>query len=226
MLAAQATSIVLLFLCVNRKKLKCCHLIGAFAAVVIIYILTHGRTSLILGSGAVILIAFHKRRDLNRMIFAVLPWTYVVIIVTLAICMVIYSSFETPFADFLNDTLFNGRIGLAYRSLLAYPVTIFGKTIDTSVWNQWQYFSLDNGQVLILLEYGIAGFLCYFWIIQKILFQIKKEKEAVFAIIMIVFLIWSMYEATMYFIGKNFALLFLGTVEQDKENSLKRVKKI
>ena len=113
----------------------------------------------------------------------------------------------------LNDTLFNGRIGLAYRSLIVYPITLFGKQIDTSIWNQWQYFSLDNGQVMILLEYGCIGFLAYFWIIQKCLKHIKREREIIFAITIFVFLIWSMYEGTMYFLGKNFALLFLGTTE-------------
>ena len=97
--------------------------------------------------------------------------------------------------------------------MVVYPITLFGKGIDTSIWNQWQYYSLDNGQVMVLLEYGIAGFICYFVIIQKTLNQIKKENEIVFAIVISIFLIWSMYEGTMYFIGKNFALLFLGKIQ-------------
>ena len=142
--------------------------------------------------------------------------------------MTVYSkNGETAIVKILNDGLFNGRIGLAYTSLLVYPITLFGKQIDTGIWNQWQYYSLDNGQVMILLEYGIAGFLCYFWTVQKTLNQIKKEKETVFAIVMIVFLAWSMYEGTMYFIGKNFALLFLGTIEfresSDVKNEVKTI---
>ena len=64
---------------------------------------------------------------------------------------------------------------------------------------------------MILLEYGVIGFLAYFVLIQKTLKTLCKEKEIILAITMIIFLIWSMYEGTMYFIGKNFALLFIGT---------------
>lgn len=214
MLAAQATSIVLLFLCVNRNRLKKEYFVGAYCSIILIYFFARGRTSLLLGIGAITLIALRKKNWIKKMVLTVLPGVYIFVVMVLLVCMAVYSKYgETAIAKILNDGLFNGRIGLAYRSLLAYPITLFGKPIDPSIWNQWQYYSLDNGQVMILLEYGIAGFLCYFWTIQKALNQIKKEKEVVFAIIMIVFLVWSMYEGTMYFIGKNFALLFLGTIE-------------
>ena len=127
--------------------------------------------------------------------------------------MLFYTGYQniSTMADFINDVLFNGRIGLAYMSLLVYPITLFGKALDYSIWNEYQYFALDNGQVMLLLQFGIVGFLAYFYTIQKTLIRIKKEKEVVFGIVMSVFLIWSMYEGTMYFIGKNFALLFIGT---------------
>ena len=53
-----------------------------------------------------------------------------------------------------------------------------------------------------------------------------EPKEFVFAIVIIVFLIWSMYEGTMYFIGKNFALLFLGTIEFRENSDMKKEVKI
>lgn len=72
---------------------------------------------------------------------------------------------------------------------MVYPITIFGKAIDTSIWNQYQYYSLDNGQVMVLLEYGIVGFLTYFYIIQTILKEVKKKEEVVWGITIIVFII-------------------------------------
>ena len=226
MLAAQATSIVLLFLCINRNRLKKIYFEVAYFSIVLIYFFAHGRTSLLLGMAAVTLIALRKKNWVSKMVLTVLPGVYIFVVVVLIACMAAYSkNGETAIVKILNDGLFNGRIGLAYRSLLVYPITLFGKPIDTSIWNQWQYYSLDNGQVMILLEYGIAGFICYFWTIQKTLHQIKKE--IVFAIVGIVFLVWSMYEGTMYFIGKNFALLFLGTIEfrenSDVKNEVKTI---
>lgn len=212
MLAAQATSIVFLYLCINRENVKKRNIVAALIMLAIIFYFSQGRTSLLLGGLAVILIAIKDQRWLNKIILKILPWVYLGVFIILISCMAAYAVLgeNAGIVKVINDSFFNGRIGLAYRSLLAYPITLFGKTIDTSIWNQWQYYSLDNGQVMILLEYGVVGFFAYFWIIQKTLKKIKDEKEIVFAIVIIVFLIWSMYEGTMYFIGKNFALLFLG----------------
>lgn len=212
MLAAQATSIVFLYLCINRENVKKSNIVAALIMLAIIFYFSQGRTSLLLGGLAVILIAIKDKKWLNKIILKILPWVYLGVFIILISCMAAYAVLgeNAGIVKVINDSFFNGRIGLAYRSLLAYPITLFGKTIDTSIWNQWQYYSLDNGQVMILLEYGVVGFFAYFWIIQKTLKKIKDEKEIVFAIVIIVFLIWSMYEGTMYFIGKNFALLFLG----------------
>lgn len=228
MLAAQATSIVLLFLCVNRNKIKKRYLVGAYFFIILIYFFAQGRTALLLGTIAVTLIALRNEKWVNKMVLTALPGVYIFVIAVLIACMAVYSkNGESAIVKTLNDRLFNGRMGLAYTSLLVYPITLFGKLIDTSIWNQWQYYALDNGQVMVLLEYGIIGFLCYFWTVQKTLNQIKKEKEVVLAIVMIAFLIWSMYEGTMYFIGKNFALLFLGTIEfsegSDEEKEVKTI---
>lgn len=224
MLAAQATSIVFLFLCVNRNKLKRYHILMAIFILVLIFFFSQGRTSMLLGVGTVILITLRKKKWVNKFVFMILPWMYVIVLAALVGCMFTYGKWggESTIAKILNDSLFNGRIGLAYRSLLVYPITLFGKPLDVSIWNKWQYYSLDNGQVMILLEYGIAGFVGYFWVIQKTLNQIKREKETVFAILMIAFMVWSMYEGTMYFLGKNFTLLFLGTVGLNKIATTKK----
>lgn len=224
MLAAQATSIILLFLCVNRKKLKKRYILGALITIIINFFFSRGRTSLLLGLMAVVMIAIRKKRWLNKVQSVVLPWMYIIVFLILISFMAAYAKWgeQAPIVKILNDSLFNGRIGLAYRSLLVYPITLFGKPLDTSIWNEWQYYSLDNGQIMVLLEYGIIGFAGYFWVIQKTLSYIKQEKETVFAIVMIVFLIWSMYEGTMYFIGKNFAFLFLGTIDLNKVSNTKK----
>lgn len=212
MLAAQGTSIVFLYLCVNRDKLKWKHYFLSFLSVLILFVCSRGRTSLLLGMIAIILIAISKNEFIRKAILGILPWMYIIVIICLIGCMVAYAKLgqNAAVVKFLNDSLFNGRIGLAYRSLLVYPITSFGKVIDTSIWNEYQYYSLDNGQVMVLLEYGICGFLAYFFVIQQTLKKLKVEHEVVLGIVMISLLIWSMYEGTMYFIGKNFALLFLG----------------
>lgn len=213
MLAAQGTSIVLLYLCVNRNKLKIKHYIISIVCTIMLFICSKGRISLFLGLISVIMIAFTNNKYFKKKVLDFLPFVYLIVCIFIILCMVFYSrDYGTSrLTAFINDGLFNGRIGLAYRSLMVYPITLFGKAIDLSIWNQYQYFALDNGQAMILLEFGICGFLVYFYIIQTTLNVIKREKEIIFGIVLSVFLIWSMYEGTMYFIGKNFALLFLGT---------------
>lgn len=225
MLAAQATSIILLYLCVNRNHLRRKHIVSAYLFLILFYAVSQGRTSLLLGLLAVTFITVHKNPKVQRIIMRILPWTYVIVLLILVVCMSLYGRLghNSSVVKVVNDWLFNGRIGLAFRSLLIYPITLFGKPIDLSIWNNWQYYALDNGQVMLLLEYGILGFLGYGWVIQKTLHHIKEENETVLAIVMMTFLVWSMYEGTMYFIGKNFALLFLGTT--GFSNKQKRITK-
>lgn len=224
MLAAQSTSIVLLYICINRYKLKIKHYVISAMSMIAIYILSQGRTALLLGLGALIMIFISKNNKIQKRILNFLPWTYCIILVFLVFAMVLYLKLgqNMPIVRFINDGLFNGRIGLAARSLLVYPITLWGKAIDLSIWNQYQYFSLDNGQVMILLSYGILGFIAYFIIIQSVLQKIKNEKEVILGIIMVLFLIYSMYEGTMYFIGKNFAFLFLGASNNVWKSSFRK----
>lgn len=214
MLAAQGTSIILLFLCVYRNKLKFKYIFCSYIGVLTLFFFSRGRIALLLGVVSILLITTHRYyKDISKPLFKVLPWIYCIVLTVLSSFIMIYAKLgeNSSIARTINDGIFNGRIGLAYRSLLVYRITLFGKPIDTSYWNEYQYFSLDNGQIMILLEFGIIGFLAYFFVIQQTLNTIKNEKEVIFGIVMSVFLIWSMYEGTMYFIGKNFALLFLGS---------------
>lgn len=213
MLAAQGTSIVFLYLCLNKYKLKFRHLFLSTVGIIGIFIFSRGRTSLILGLFAIFMIGLSKTKLVCKYVTKWLPYVYIIINCIVAGSMIAYSKLghDAPIIQFINDSLFNGRIGLAYRSLLVYPITLFGNAIDINLWDKYQYFSLDNGQVMLILEYGVIGFLAYFIVIQRTLRILKEEKEIILGIIMIVFLIWSMYEGTMYFIGKNFALLFWGT---------------
>ncbi|WP_347943635.1 hypothetical protein V4S36_10670 [Enterococcus cecorum] len=215
MLAAQATSLLFLYICINIEKLTKWHIFFSYVIIFLIFNFSKGRTSLILGLVTVFLISLRKKDRVKSLVLKIIPYSYIIVLLSLIVIFYLFNKYgeNNEFIRIINDGVFNGRIGLAYRSLKVYPVTIFGKMIDLSYWNQWQYFSLDNGQVMLLLEYGIAGFLAYFWFIQQTLNKLKLNKEVVLSIVMMALLIWSMYEGTMYFIGKNFTLLFWASSE-------------
>lgn len=212
MLAAQGTSIVLLYLCINRYNLKVRHYIVAIISMIALFLCSKGRTGAILGFFSILLLQITKNQKIKSVFLRILPYTYVCIIVLWCVFMFLYArdGGTSSLSVFVNDRLFNGRVGLAFRSLLVYPITAFGKAIDISIWNPYQYYALDNGQIMVLLEFGIVGFIAYYYIIQKTLNEIKQENEIVLGIAFFIFLIWSMYEGTMYFVGKNYTLLFLG----------------
>lgn len=212
--AAEAVSLILMYLCIVRKQIKKVHIFVSMFFCGLIYILSQGRIAFFVGIIVIVLIALRKKKSIESIIYNFLPLSYIMVIILVIFFMAVYALLgeNNLIVKILNDGFYNGRIGLAYRSLLAYPITLFGKAIDTSIWNQWQYYSLDNGQVMVLLEYGVAGFLTYYWLYKKTLIHIKQEKDIVFAIVIMGFILMSTYEGTMYFLGKNFTFLFLGTV--------------
>ncbi len=213
--AAQATSLLFLFLCINRNSLNNIKLIFSLFVIMIIFLISGGRTAFILSLLGVFLISLRDKKIIQKVIFKILPFAQMIIWGILTICLLIIISlgYENTLSGFINDNIFNGRIGLSLTALNVYPITLFGKPLDMTIWSESQFFSLDNGQIMLILNYGLIGTLFYFFLIQKILSNIKKGNEYIFAIIMIIFLIWTLLEGTMYFIGKNFALLFIGEIE-------------
>lgn len=209
MLAAQASSILLLYLC-TRKTLKNYHLCIAVVFAGFIFVISQSRTALILMFFAVLLLGLRKKSIIQKIIYNILPYMYMLIIMIVGVCLFLFGKFgaSNGLVHFINDSLFNGRIGLAYIGLLTYPTTLFGKNIDMSIWNKWQYFALDNGQVMIWLQYGIVGFIAYFIVIQTMLKHIGDKRNFTLTIVAVVLLFWSVYEGTMYFLGKNFIYLF------------------
>ena len=226
MFAAQATSLVFLFLCVNRKRLNEFKLLFALVAIGIIFIISGGRTALILGLMGVLLISVRKKNNMQKIVFKILPFAQIIICGILLFSILIYIrlGYENAVAGFINDKLFNGRIGLSLTALSTYPITLFGKPLDMTIWNEYQFFSLDNGQVMLILNYGIIGALFYCFVIQNTLKNIKEEKEYVLAIVMMIFLIWTLMEGTMYFVGKNFALLFMGRMTATEIKNKRKIR--
>lgn len=218
-MAAQMMTLIFLNLAIKRETLSN-KLIGiSLILIVLVYFISACRTALLLGSFVIFLLFLRKNVKVKKLLFKFLPYLYIFVMVIIFASMAIYCCLghNNLFVGFVNDTLFNGRVGLAARSLLTYPITLFGTYMDTTIWGKYSYFALDNGQANILISYGIMGFLVYFWLFQKILFHVKIEKNYVFAVLLIYFIIYTLFEGSMYFFGKNFALLFIGTSKKKKE---------
>lgn len=212
-LTAQTTTIVFLYLCVNRDKIQFKTILISLLSTLVIYYFSRGRTAFLLSLLVIILIYIDKTGKINSIkssIFRYLPCLNIVIILTIFIYIVLFALFgkNATIVNLINDLVFNGRIGLAWLNFKAYPMSLFGVNLDPSVWPEWQYHSLDNGHMMIFLQYGVIGFIAYFYIVQSALNNIAKRKDIVMCILISVLLIWLIYEGTMSYVGKNFTLLF------------------
>ena len=174
----------------------------------------------------VLLISLREKNNMQKIVFKILPFAQIIIYGILLFSILIYIrlGYGNAIVGFINDSLFNGRIGLSLTALSTYPITLFGKPLDMTIWNEYQFFSLDNGQVMLILNYGIIGALFYCFVIQNTLKNIKEEKEYVLAIVMMIFLIWTLMEGTMYFVGKNFALLFMGRMTATEIKNIRKIR--
>lgn len=212
-LTAQATTIVFLYLCVNRNNVQIKTILISLISTLLIFYFSRGRTAFLLSLLTIILICIDKTGKFNSIkssIFKYLPYLNIVIILTILIVIILFAFFGgySRLINLINDLIFNGRIGLAWLNFKAYPMSLFGVNLDPSVWPEWQYHSLDNGHMMIFLQYGVIGFIAYFYIVQRALNNIANRKDIVMCIIISVLLIWLIYEGTMSYVGKNFTLLF------------------
>lgn len=212
-LTAQATTIVFLYLCVNRNNIQFKTILISLLSTLVIYYFSRGRTAFLLSLLVIILICIDKTGKFNSIkssIFKYLPYLNIGIILTILIVIVLFAFFggHSRLINLINDVIFNGRIGLAWLNFKAYSMSLFGVNLDPNVWGEWQYHALDNGHMMIFLQYGIVGFISYFCVVQRALNNIAKRKDIVMCIIISVLLIWLIYEGTMSYVGKNFTLLF------------------
>ena len=125
-LAAELTSLVFLYLTIHRYKLKRLHIFISLLICVIIYIITKCRSALVIGFVVVFLLQFRKKQNIQEVIFEILPYVHIGTVLLVGLSMLIYVRLghNNPLVLFINDTIFNGRIGLGIRSIiLIRPMT-------------------------------------------------------------------------------------------------------
>ena len=91
MLAAQATSIVFLYLCINKNKLTIARQIFSLFLIVCIYAISRSRTGLILGVAAVFLLFICNKKLINKCFFILFKYVYPGILLIVAFCIFIFN---------------------------------------------------------------------------------------------------------------------------------------
>lgn len=223
-LACEICSMIILFLCCFRRSINAWKILLCIAIDVGVFFLTGSRTGCILTLAASLFAPFLRFERLKKLLLKILPFVFPAIAGLVVLMLALYSNYgaDYPFTKFI-DHIMNGRIRMGCVAIDAFGPTAFGEKLDISFLRNEHNITIDNGQVAFYISYGIVGSLAYFVLVGKIVACIKKKKEAMFALAFIVFFLWSMYEGTMLFIGKNF--IFLTTTLLFTQRSHKVYKK-
>lgn len=208
--ASQAGFLMLLYLTIHRYSLNYWIIMLVFLLNLIIFIFAKSRISFVLTLLVLLGIWILKSKKFKRVWKTCAPIFYPCLMIFMFVTIGLKDilGFEHPIFVFINDGLFNGRVGLASMYLKTYSLSLFGESLDISIIARNTYYALDNGYIYILMYYGIVGFLMFAMIYQGTMMHLLKKEEYVLSFICAVSMIWGLYEGMMISLAGNFALLF------------------
>ena len=207
--AGNAGILIFLMFAIYRKNLKRIHFTIALMADFLIFYFSRSRTSLILLTALIIMVAFCLKKKRAEVIFKIgkifLP---ILLIFVLGLVFLRAKGMCPRFID-IADWLLNGRILLAVMNLTYYPITLLGQRVDLStIAAHHTYYALDNGYIYVLIHYGIVGLFVICGLAQKAILECIYKKDAVLCVISMLILCWMVYEGMMISATSNFTLLF------------------
>lgn len=221
----QAGILILLYWVTNRYNLNKLKIIVPWLFEIGIYIICRSRTGLLLISLAMILLLICNTPREHFIIKKLLTVAYPIILVANFGLIYLFprlGGYGNPIIAFINDGIFNGRIGLALMNLNTYRVSLLGSKIDASiVAANNMYSALDNGYTIILLYYGIIGLIWYSYIQFATAKKIAKIDEITLMVALFIINFWGIYEGQMVSLGGNFMVIaFLANITHGKYSKI------
>lgn len=217
-LASTAGMLILLYLCINRESITSIKRLVLIFFNIIVFIVSGSRTTLLLVFFAIILEYVINKHRFIKLITKTIPYLYFLLIGLMAIAIVMFLKvgYTNELLNFINDNLFNGRLGLSALYLSTYPLSLFGNNLDITLVSGNAYYALDNGYIIQLMYNGIVGFIFLMWIFLKLIFSLRKTDELFLCVLITIFAIWVIYEGVMISLSGNFILLFYSQYCIDK----------
>lgn len=209
----QAGVIIMLYWAVNRYRLNKIRIIVPWVLEIGIYLICRSRTGFLLASFAMIVLLICNAPKNHSKLKKLLTIAYPLIL-TINFGMIYLfprlGGYGNPVMAFINDGVFNGRIGLAMMNLNTYRVSLLGTEIDSSIVAANNVYSaLDNGYTILLLYYGIVGLIWYSYIQISTVRKLAKLNEVVLMLVITIINAWGMYEGQMVSLGGNFMVVAL-----------------
>lgn len=209
MFAANLGILILLMLAVNRYGLKKRHLIISLISGIIVFKLGRARSAFGLLICTVFLILLLKHKVIRKKFLGASRIFVPLIIITNFILILMYCWDGTRGLVGKIDSLFNGRLFLAYMNFSYYPVTLWGQKVDISkIAANNRYYALDNGYSYLLINYGLVGLLIFCLFLHYALASCRESEDYVLGIIVLILMVWAIYEGMMISVSSNFTLIF------------------
>lgn len=209
---AQAVFILcIIYFCIKKKKINIQNWSIFLIVTLINYFVTKSRTIFILSIFVLVeLIIQNKKMGQKVLKYGAIPLYIVVVLISLIIPYLYNEAtgFLQRVAFTLNGIL-SGRFSDASMLFQRFPITLFGKIVNTNILQYFYgYNVVDNGYVFLLFNYGIIGsfiiLFMYFYTIKRLI----KQKEYIYLIAILSFLILGMMENAIRTVAVNFTMIF------------------
>ncbi|ALJ23174.1 hypothetical protein AO203_04250 [Lactobacillus gallinarum] len=221
---AQAIFILcIIYLCIRRNKIDIKDKILFFLVTVINYSITKSRTIFIISIFILFMLIINNFNLGNKMlIYSAIPIYIVAVLISLVIPY-LYNESTGILRNiaFIANGILSGRFSNASMLFQNFPVTLFGKIVNTDILQSiYGYDVIDNGYVFLLFNYGIIGSLTililYFYVIKKLI----KRKEIVYLIMVLAFLLLGTMENVIRSVAVNFTMIFWYEFIRDSKNNI------
>lgn len=211
-LAIDIFTLCMLWMCIKNEKISKINYFILMIVGIIAYTITKSRISTFLYFSFILLCALQNKNAIRKFVFKVSRYIFPIIIFINYGLILIYYLFSDKFyfINWINNSIFNGRIGLSLIYFTNLNPTLFGTNIDISIFSEkYSYVAIDNGYVNILFLYGILGLLIFIYLYQHTIKKLIRMNCFIYILSLIIFSIWMSYESNLISIEFNFSLILL-----------------
>lgn len=194
----------------SENKLKLWHYILGISTILVISATSDTRTAML--CIAIYLIAILIQKPLSKIItksfvaFSIKNLYLILLIFSITVTL-LYTQ-KVPFAVKLNELLSN-RIYLQSLFWEQYGISLLGNNI---IYNR----TLDNGFLKIFLNYGVLTSLFFVIVYWSSFKRSFKDQDYPLIIILIIFLLFSLSESSMFYVYNNLFLIYVLTMQRRK----------
>lgn len=209
--SATVAMLLLLYAATNADRLSFWRLGLILVVALFNYVITRSRISFLVIVCLVLFSVCTKNRQLAKLLFRIGKWVLLCVLIFNFTFVLLRVFADNELLSAIDIKVFNGRMGFSAMYLQTYPVTLFGGEIDESLIaaKSW-YYALDNGYTIILLFYGIVGFIAFLFTYQKVILELIQKQQRILLIIALCFTVWMMFEGITLTASGNFIFLLLG----------------